>query len=306
MLERFTPSSIEVIQQSQKESRRLGHNFVGTAQLLAGLAAVEQGKAAQILAERGVTLHPIQAAIEARSGRGEGATVVEMPFTPAAKRALKRSLSLSQSLGSQIIDTEHLLLGVLTPEQGNSVRQILTDLAVDPDQLRKELLIEVSQDLAHRLRQSPQVTDPSATRLYVALFEATSLAQTHLITGSEARFQLPTGLDILSTDVSLIPYPHGPHPIPVMVALACQDLDLHGAVEAKLRLFLQVGTQVGCLLDPSARTVKILRPNSVKLLKGRDRLRLPEILPHWELPIRDLWQERDRSEIRAQKDHSDP
>jgi ATP-dependent Clp protease ATP-binding subunit ClpC len=37
MFERFTEKAIKVIMLAQEESRRLGHNFVGTEQILLGL-----------------------------------------------------------------------------------------------------------------------------------------------------------------------------------------------------------------------------------------------------------------------------
>ena len=46
MFERFTEKAIKVVMLAQEESRRLGHNFVGTEQILLGLigegAGVEQ------------------------------------------------------------------------------------------------------------------------------------------------------------------------------------------------------------------------------------------------------------------------
>ena len=38
MFERFTEKAIKVVMLSQEESRRLGHNFVGTEQILLGLS----------------------------------------------------------------------------------------------------------------------------------------------------------------------------------------------------------------------------------------------------------------------------
>ena len=37
MFERFTEKAIKVIMLAQEEARRLGHNFVGTEQILLGL-----------------------------------------------------------------------------------------------------------------------------------------------------------------------------------------------------------------------------------------------------------------------------
>ena len=45
MFERFTEKAIKVVMLSQEESRRLGHNFVGTEQILLGLIGENGGVA---------------------------------------------------------------------------------------------------------------------------------------------------------------------------------------------------------------------------------------------------------------------
>ena len=49
MFERFTEKAIKVIMLAQEEARRLGHNFVGTEQLLLGLIGEGTGVAAKTL-----------------------------------------------------------------------------------------------------------------------------------------------------------------------------------------------------------------------------------------------------------------
>lgn len=49
MFERFTEKAIKVIMLAQEEARRLGHNFVGTEQVLLGLIGEGTGVAAKPL-----------------------------------------------------------------------------------------------------------------------------------------------------------------------------------------------------------------------------------------------------------------
>ena len=44
MFERFTEKAIKVIMLAQEEARRLGHNFVGTEQVLLGLIGEGTGQ----------------------------------------------------------------------------------------------------------------------------------------------------------------------------------------------------------------------------------------------------------------------
>lgn len=54
--ERFTEKAIKVVMLAQEEARRLGHNFVGTEQLLLGLIGESTGIAAKVLKSMGVNL----------------------------------------------------------------------------------------------------------------------------------------------------------------------------------------------------------------------------------------------------------
>ena len=56
MFERFTEKAIKVIMLAQEEARRLGHNFVGTEQILLGLIGEGTGVGPRALKTLGVTL----------------------------------------------------------------------------------------------------------------------------------------------------------------------------------------------------------------------------------------------------------
>ncbi|MED5321005.1 MAG: Clp protease N-terminal domain-containing protein, partial [Cyanobacteriota bacterium] len=92
MFERFTEKAIKVIMLAQEEARRLGHNFVGTEQILLGLIGEGTGVAAKVLKSMGVNLKDARVEVEKIIGRGSGFVAVEIPFTPRAKRVLELSL----------------------------------------------------------------------------------------------------------------------------------------------------------------------------------------------------------------------
>ena len=64
MFERFTEKAIKVIMLAQEEARRLGHNFVGTEQVLLGLIGEGTGVAAKTLKSMGVNLKDARAEVE--------------------------------------------------------------------------------------------------------------------------------------------------------------------------------------------------------------------------------------------------
>lgn len=77
----------------------VGHNFVGTEQILLGLIGESTGIAAKVLKSMGVTLKDARVEVEKIIGRGSGFVAVEIPFTPRAKRVLELSLEEARQLG---------------------------------------------------------------------------------------------------------------------------------------------------------------------------------------------------------------
>ena len=64
MFEKFTEGAIKVIMLSQEEARRMGHNFVGTEQLLLGVIGQRHGIGARALKKLKVTLKKARKEIE--------------------------------------------------------------------------------------------------------------------------------------------------------------------------------------------------------------------------------------------------
>jgi ATP-dependent Clp protease ATP-binding subunit ClpC len=139
MFERFTEKAIKVIMLAQEEARRLGHNFVGTEQILLGLIGEGTGVAAKVLKSMGVNLKDARVEVEKIIGRGSGFVAVEIPFTPRAKRVLELSLEEARQLGHNYIGTEHLLLGLIREGEGVAAR-VLENLGVDLAKVRTQVI----------------------------------------------------------------------------------------------------------------------------------------------------------------------
>ena len=139
MFENFTEKAVKVIMLSNEESRRLGHNFVCTEQLLLGLIGEDTGIAAKVLKSMGVTLKDARTEVEKIIGHGSGFVSIEIPFTPGAKRILELSQEESHQLGHNYIGTEHLLLGSIRVDGGNASR-VLANLGVDTTKIRTQVL----------------------------------------------------------------------------------------------------------------------------------------------------------------------
>ncbi|HEY9630239.1 MAG TPA: ATP-dependent Clp protease ATP-binding subunit [Coleofasciculaceae cyanobacterium] len=167
MFSRFTDRAVKVIMLAQEEARRLGHNFVGTEQILLGLVGEETGIAARVLASLGVNLRETRLEVEKIVSRGSGAVASEVPFTPRGKRVLDLSVEEAQRLGHNHVGTEHLLLGLIQDGQGVAA-QVLDNLDVDLEEIRDRVMQSIvesttvpaggSQSKQNQNRQGSQKT----------------------------------------------------------------------------------------------------------------------------------------------------
>lgn len=121
----------------------MGHNFVGTENILLGILASRTGIAFEVLTDLGVTLSGARREVELIVGRGSGFIAVEIPFTPRAKRVLELAWHEARELGHNYIDSEHLLLGLIRDGEGAGARA-LENLGVDLTTIRSAVLIKLA------------------------------------------------------------------------------------------------------------------------------------------------------------------
>jgi ATP-dependent Clp protease ATP-binding subunit ClpC len=145
MFEHFTSEAIRVIMLAQEEARRLGHNFVGTEQILLGLMGEGTGIAAKVLAELGINLKDARREVEKIIGRGSGFVPPEIPFTPKVKSLFEQSFREAHSLGHNYINTEHLLLGLTEAGEGVAAK-VLQNLGVDLKTIRNAVMSLLGED----------------------------------------------------------------------------------------------------------------------------------------------------------------
>ena len=155
MFEKFTEGAIKVIMLSQEEARRMGHNFVGTEQLLLGVIGQRHGIGARGLKKMKVTLKKARREIELYIGRGTGFVASEIPFTPRAKRVLEMAVHEGKDLGQNFVGTEHILLALIGESDGVAMRT-LDKLKVDIPKLRNLILAYIEENQEEILRPLTQ------------------------------------------------------------------------------------------------------------------------------------------------------
>ena len=155
MFEKFTEGAIKVIMLSQEEARRMGHNFVGTEQLLLGVIGQRHGIGARALKKMKVTLKKARKEVEMYIGRGTGFVASEIPFTPRAKRVLEMAVHEGKDLGQNFVGTEHILLSLIAESDGVAMRT-LDKLGVDIPKLRNLILTYIEETQEEILRPLTQ------------------------------------------------------------------------------------------------------------------------------------------------------
>ncbi|MEO0867291.1 MAG: ATP-dependent Clp protease ATP-binding subunit [Cyanobacteria bacterium J06642_11] len=144
MFEHFTNAAIAVIMQAQEEARRLGHNFVGSEQLLLGIVKEGSSIAARVLSDFGVNLANSRAEVESIIGRGSGNGPTEIPFTPKVKQVFEQAFQEARKLDHPYIEPEHLLLS-LTQNVESVAYRVMNNLGVDPNQVRTQLIRTIGE-----------------------------------------------------------------------------------------------------------------------------------------------------------------
>ncbi len=139
-------------------------------------------------------------------------------------------------------------------------------------------------------------SDEVAFRMGGKLFTWVDDRRLGRITGSSAGFVLPNS-DTRAPDVSFVKAerlrqsPRGFAELaPDLMVEVKSPTDSVIKLRAKIEQFLEVGTQVGILLNPEARTVEVYRQNQPAIvLRDGDSLTIPDLFPGWEVAVVDLW-----------------
>lgn len=142
VFERFNDEARRVMIVAQQISRGVGHDEIGTVELLVALAgdAYLSGRA---LARLGLSPQAVSAAADRAVKPGSVAHLTHRPLANDAKKAILSASKEADRLKETTIGTEHLLLGVLR-ERKSDAGKILKELGVTYDAVRDAVAVERS------------------------------------------------------------------------------------------------------------------------------------------------------------------
>jgi len=142
--EKFSERARRTLTLAQEEARHLNHSFIGTEHILLGLVREEEGVAAKVLINLGVSLSKVRSAVEFIIGHGEKSGSGEIGLTPRAKKVIELAIDEARHLGHNYIGTEHILLGLLREREGVAAG-VLDSLGITLERARAETTRILSQ-----------------------------------------------------------------------------------------------------------------------------------------------------------------
>ena len=157
---------------AHEEAIGFNHGYIGTEHILLGLLRDHEGFAAHVLGSFDLTVERVRGEVVRMVGLGQEPVDGQLPFTPKAKRALELADHEAVGLGHNYIGTEHILLGLVSLNDGVGER-ILLDLGAGPDKVRSEVMRtlssvgalsrHVTQGRVHPSHRSPGSTSGSGS-----------------------------------------------------------------------------------------------------------------------------------------------
>lgn len=143
-LDRFTKRARQSLSKAQEEARRLNHAYIGTEHLLLGLLLEEDGIAARVLTDLGLSVSQVRRAVERMVGRGQRLPT-GLALADQTKHVLEMAISEAKRLGHNFIGTEHLLLALVQSRE-TMAAAVLQSLNVNGEIVRRRALSLMRQN----------------------------------------------------------------------------------------------------------------------------------------------------------------
>jgi ATP-dependent Clp protease ATP-binding subunit ClpA len=139
MFERARSDTRAVLQEARDDAQRSGSPTLEAEHLLLALSAHPDPAAGRLLGEAGLDPSAIRRALDAQSERslamvGVDASVFRLPAPPAraraprwgasSKRAIERAVGVTRERRARYLQPTHLLIGVLTAQEGTVPRAL--------------------------------------------------------------------------------------------------------------------------------------------------------------------------------------
>lgn len=140
MFDRFTEDAKRALSRARQEALRLQHDCIDVDHLLLGLLRQPLPQVVELLAAVGADAGLLLAEVDLLSmpGHAGDLSTQQLPFTPAAIRALQRMMELAAGLQQHYCDGEHLLVAVVDVAK-SPLAEAIRDAGIGYEALVEEL-----------------------------------------------------------------------------------------------------------------------------------------------------------------------
>ena len=135
----FTEKANRALNSAIEVAENLGHTYIGSEHLLAGLVREDNGAATTLLHSKGVSAQAVDEALRKAVGVGVPTVLSPEDFTPRSKHIIELAVSLARGENAGYVGTEHLLAAILH-EDDSAACYILSQLGVSVPLLLDALL----------------------------------------------------------------------------------------------------------------------------------------------------------------------
>jgi ATP-dependent Clp protease ATP-binding subunit ClpC len=130
----YSENANKVLQIAREQAKSFNHRMVGTEHLLLALVIESKGQAGKLLRDRGITPTLVREEVERYTGYGSDQNPTYMEYSPRLQWVLDYARRQAQSMGSDQVNTNELLLGLLANGQVLA-SMILHNLGLDAHQV---------------------------------------------------------------------------------------------------------------------------------------------------------------------------
>ena len=165
----FTEKARIAISEAHDTACELGHGYIGSEHIVAGLIREGSGVAAKLLEKSGITEEKVTEKIKELTGSKESLDKnTELGLTPRTKRILQLSAIEARNMGHSYIGTEHILMAILRDGESVGVRILLMlglNIADTYNEIAESLgdgIVESAENNAHQHpKKSSKTTTPT-------------------------------------------------------------------------------------------------------------------------------------------------
>ncbi|MFN8577094.1 MAG: Clp protease N-terminal domain-containing protein [Candidatus Sericytochromatia bacterium] len=155
MFEKLSPKSIKIIMVAQEEARSLLSSFVLPEHIFLALLKEEGSIAHKLLIEKGLKYDTVYQNIENNNPNNSKFLRLEMQFSPSTKHAVEIASDEAKRLNEDLVEPEHLLLGIVNIGESN-ITELIKDAGINLSRIRWHLL---------RLREQTEISEDEEKEL---------------------------------------------------------------------------------------------------------------------------------------------